>query len=179
LGGNIANASPCADTFPPLVALGARLTLRSLRGARIVGAEEFMAAPHETILEPGEILTEISFDALRARESGAFFKLGRRNALSVARMSMAIRLRREEQGTVSQVRIAAGAVFPTVRRCPEAEACLEGTRAPEDAIADAGRALAEAMVRVTGRRWSTPYKEPVVQALLRRAVAMAIAEERP
>jgi len=178
VGGNVANAASCADTLPPLVALGASLTLRSRDGSREVPAAGFVSAPYETALRPDEILTAISFHALESDERSAFRKLGRRNALSVSRLSVAVVLRRGAEGVLSDVRIAAGSVVPTVRRFPEAEACLNGSRGEDAALGAAGAALAAAMVQETGRRWSTPYKEPVVQAMVRRTVRAAL-EARP
>ncbi len=191
IGGNIANAASCADTMPPLVALGAVLTLQSCHGRREIPAAAFSSAPYRTVLQPDEILTAIAFPALRERERSAFFKLGRRNALSISRMSVAVVLERGDDGLVHRPRIAGGSVVPTVRRFPEAEACLEGISWSADAgsrgeaagghlgeaIRAAAAALAEAMVRETGRRWSTPYKEPVVQAIAARAIRAALQAE--
>lgn len=192
IGGNIANAASCADTMPPLVALGALLTLQSRHGRREVPVAAFTSGPYRTILQPDEILTAITFPALREREGSAFLKLGRRNALSISRMSVAVVLERGDGGLVRNVRIAGGSVVPTVRRFPEAEACLEGMAWTEEAgtrdeaaggrvgeaIRASAAALAEAMVRETGRRWSTPYKEPVVQAMAARAIRAALGEPR-
>jgi carbon-monoxide dehydrogenase medium subunit/xanthine dehydrogenase FAD-binding subunit len=63
---------------------------------------------------------------------------------------------------------------PTVLRFPEVERRLMANRPTDDQIVAAGRVLAEEMIRLSGRRWSTPYKEPVVAALLGRAVTRAI-----
>jgi CO/xanthine dehydrogenase FAD-binding subunit len=174
IGGNICNAASCADTLPPLIALGARLTLERASGRREVKVEDFVLAPYRTVLEPDEILTGISFPVLGHGESSAFLKLGRRNALSISRMSVAVILARGEDRVLRQVRVAAGSVLPTVRRFTEAEECLEGSAGDGAALEASGRALAEAMVGVTGRRWSTPYKEPVIQVLVRRAVVQAM-----
>ena len=178
IGGNVANAAACADTLPPLVALGATLTLRSAAGAREVAAAEFVTRPGSTVLRDDEIVTAFSFPALAEDEVSAFVKLGRRNALSISRLSVAVIARRGRGGTLADVRIAAGSVAPTVRRFPAAEACLAGSRGEAEAVAAVGAALAAEMIRESGRRWSTPYKEPVVQAMARRAVRAAL-EVRP
>jgi len=107
----------------------------------------------------------------------AFVKLGRRNALSIARMSIAVVLRRDGRGALADVRVAAGSVAPAPRRFAAVEASLRG-RAPDGQLfADAGRILAQEMIRLTGRRWSTPYKEPVVAALLARTLTEAASTE--
>jgi CO/xanthine dehydrogenase FAD-binding subunit len=178
IGGNIANAAACADTLPPLLALDARLLLSSTRGTREVDVRDFVRSPYRTILEPDEIVTGMSFRALRGDERGVFVKLGRRNALSVSRMGIACAAAFTSGGSLTNVRVAAGAVVPTVRRFPTVERCLEGTRGDPASIAAAGIALSEEMVRETGRRWSTPYKEPVVRAMLRKALAAMMEGRR-
>lgn len=177
LGGNLVNAASCADTLPPLVALGATFTLRSAEGRREVPAAGFVTAPYRTVLSSDEILTAVSVPLLREDERGAFRKLGRRNALSVSRLSIAVVCRRDGRGSLRNVRIAAGSLVPVARRFPEAEACLEGSSGEEAAIAAAGEALSAAVVRETGRRWSTPYKEPVAAAFLRRTIRAALADD--
>jgi CO/xanthine dehydrogenase FAD-binding subunit len=169
----VCNASPCADTLPPLVALGARLVLLSKRGRREVGVDEAVAAPYETVLEEDEILSEIHIPQMTPGAGSKFIKLGRRNALSISRMSFAAIVGRGDDGRMREVRIAAGSVAPTTRRFVEIEEMLTGRMPGSDLFAAAGRELAALMVRLVGRRWSTPYKEPVVAALARRALAGA------
>jgi carbon-monoxide dehydrogenase medium subunit/xanthine dehydrogenase FAD-binding subunit len=178
IGGNVCNASPCADTVPPLLALGAELVLSSAAGQRRVPMDQAITAPYRTVLADDEILTDIRFAALGERARGVFVKLGRRRALSVSRMSMAVILARRDDGRLQDVRIAAGSVTPTAQRFSEVETMLEGQVATADLFAAAGAAIASEMIRVTGRRWSTPYKEPVVAALLTRALER-VAEEWP
>jgi xanthine dehydrogenase FAD-binding subunit len=174
IGGNIMNAASCADTAPPLVALGAELTLLSVRGERRVRLEEALLAPYRTSLADDEILTDIRFAPLGEGVGSSFVKLGRRDALSISRMSVAVITSRDDEGRLRGVRVAGGSVLPTVRRFLGVEAALEGSVVSTELLERAGRAMSEEMIRSTGRRWSTPYKEPVVAALLRRAVIKAV-----
>jgi len=166
IGGNLCNASACADTVPPLVALDATLTLRSARGTRTVPAAEAIVRPYRTVLEDDEVLTDIRFAPI---ERSAFVKLGRRKALSISRMSLAVVL----SSDMSDVRIAGGSVTPVPRRFPEAEKVLTGQAPSEALYRRAGETVAAEMLQITGTRWSTPYKEPVVAALARRALRRA------
>lgn len=180
IGGNIANAASCADTMPPLVALGAVLALSSQRGTREVPVSEFIAAPYRTVLGDEEIITAITFPALAASERSAFLKLGRRNALSISRLSVAVVLDQDDAGRIRRPRVAGGSILPAVRRFAEAESCLDGMGLAADgpldeAIRAAAAALTAAMVRETGRRWSTPYKEPVAQAMVARTIRAALS----
>ena len=170
VGGNIMNAAVCADTIPPLVALGARVTLESKRGSRQMGIDELIVRPYATIARPDELLTEIRFQKLSRKARSAFIKLGRRNALSIARLSVAAVIEQNTQGEIVDARIAPGAAFSKWGRAGEAEKMLIGEKPSEELFAAAGQKVSELMIAETGRRWSTEYKEPVVAVLVRRAL---------
>jgi CO/xanthine dehydrogenase FAD-binding subunit len=170
VGGNVMNAATCADTVPPLVALGARLTLQSPRGRRTVAIAELFEKPYKTRARADEVLTDIEFAALPDGSRSAFVKLGRRNALAIARLSVAAVVRRDADGVIAEARLVPGAALPVWRRVAEAEAMLVGQRPSPELLAAAGRQVAEAMIGETGRRWSTEYKEPVIAVLVRRAL---------
>jgi xanthine dehydrogenase FAD-binding subunit len=174
IGGNICNASPCADTVPPLIALGAVLTLRSLRGARKLPLEEAILGPYRTAMEDDEVLTDICFPVPPEGSRSSFIKLGRRNALSISRMSIAVVSRLDGSGILRDVRVAGGSIASTPRRFRAVETVLEGNVPGDDLLAAAGDKMVAEMIRMTGRRWSTPYKEPVVASLLKRAVLQSI-----
>src|ERR1017187_1897646 len=81
VGGNIMNAAACADTVPPLVALGAMVTLQSKGGCRELALADLFVKPYQTKAKPNELLTTIRFPKLPPDAHSAFIKLGRRNAL--------------------------------------------------------------------------------------------------
>jgi carbon-monoxide dehydrogenase medium subunit len=179
VAGNVCNASACADTLPPLLALDARLVAHSMRGERVLPVTDAVLAPYRTALAPDEMLTRIFFDRPAPETRSVFLKLGRRNALSVSRMSIAVVARLDPGGRWRDVRVAGGSVAPTPCRFTAIERLLEGEAAGEALAAEAGARLAAEMVALTGRRWSTPYKEPVVGALLGRALGMLRAGNTP
>jgi CO/xanthine dehydrogenase FAD-binding subunit len=174
VGGNIINAAACADTVPPLIALDAQIRLKSSNEERVVPLSEFFIRPYVTVARRDEILVEIRFPKLPADARSSFVKLGRRNALSIARLSVAAIVRCDVAGVVTEVRIVPGAAFPRWRRIPEAENVLLGQKISKELAAEAGRKVSEAMISVTGRRWSTEYKEPVIAVLVRRALEACI-----
>jgi carbon-monoxide dehydrogenase medium subunit/xanthine dehydrogenase FAD-binding subunit len=175
IGGNIMNAAACADTVPPLCALEARLTLASSRGTRQFPITQFFKEPYATFARPDEVLTQISFPLPPPTERGAFIKLGRRNAVSISRLSVAAIIALDPAGVITRAVIVPGAAFPAWQRVEEAEASLLGRKAGTALFAAAGRIVAETMVRQTGRRWSTEYKEPVLAVLVRRALEACCA----
>ena len=177
VGGNIVNASPAADTVPALVALEARLRLSSRQGEREMPLEEFLIGIGKTRLEPGEVLTGIVFKALPERTGSAFVKLGRRNALSISRVSVAVIVGYEPQGlTCTDCRIAVGSVAPNPFRTRSAEkiwlncSLTRGNR--ETCVAAALREIAVTL----GQRASAGYKKEVAPALIRRAIDAALGQ---
>jgi xanthine dehydrogenase iron-sulfur cluster and FAD-binding subunit A len=170
VGGNIMNAAACADTVPPLIALGATVTLQSQRGCRELALADLFVKPYQTKAGPDELLTAIRFPKLAPGARSAFIKLGRRNALSISRLSVAAILRVGADGRIVEARIVPGAAFPTWQRAADAEQMLVGEKPAEKLFAAAGRKVSEQMIQATGRRWSTEYKEPVLAVLVRRAL---------
>jgi carbon-monoxide dehydrogenase medium subunit/xanthine dehydrogenase FAD-binding subunit len=170
VGGNVMNAAACADTVPPLVALGATVTLQSKGSCREVPLADLFVKPYQTKAQPDELLTAIRFPKLPPDAHSAFIKLGRRNALAISRMSVAAVLQIGTDGRITEARIVPGAAFPTWKRVPEAEQMLVGQKPEAKLFAAAGQKVSEEMIKATGRRWSTEYKEPVIAVLVRRAL---------
>jgi CO/xanthine dehydrogenase FAD-binding subunit len=170
IGGNIMNAAACADTVPPLIALNAKIKLLSSRGERTVELSEFFVKPYATVAQRDEILVEIRFPKLPGNARSSFVKLGRRNALSIARLSVAAVIAKTNDGMINDARIVTGAAFPKWQRVPEAESVLLGQKPSRTLFDEAGKKVSEALISFTGRRWSTEYKEPVIAVLVRRAL---------
>ncbi|MEJ5197756.1 MAG: xanthine dehydrogenase family protein subunit M [Anaerolineae bacterium] len=170
LGGNVANAAACADSLPPLACLDAVVHLRSVTGERSLPLDRFIKGPNRTALRPGELLTHFTFPVPPQGVRQAFIKLGRRNAQAISRLSMAAIGRLDQWGRVDYVRLSPGAAMPIPRRLHEVEATLLGQMPTDELLAAAGARTAEAMIAVTGRRWSTEYKEVAIRALAERTL---------
>ncbi len=175
VGGNIMNAATCADTVPPLIALGATVTLRSKNGSRKMSLADLFIKPYQTKAKPDEMLIGIQFPKLPPNVRSAFIKLGRRNALSISRLSVAAILQVGVDGRIVDARIVPGAAFPTWKRITSAERMLLGEKPSEKLFTAAGQKVSEEMIKETGRRWSTEYKEPVIAVLVRRALEVCTA----
>jgi len=176
LGGNVVNAAACADSLPPLVCLDTVAHLCSLTGERMLPVSALIRGANRTAIQPGELLTHFTFSAPPAGVRHAFTKLGRRNAQAISRLSMAAIGRLDEQGRVDYVRLSPGAAMPTPRRFPEVEGMLVGQIPTDELLAAAGARTAEVMIAVTGRRWSTEYKEVAIQALAERTLRRALGQ---
>ncbi len=164
IGGNVGNASPSADTMPPMIVHDALAVLQGVNGERRVPLEEMSAGPYKSMVRPEEIITRF---LLKPAEGlfHDFLKIGRRKALAVARMNMALLAGKDADGKIDYIRIALGSSTPTPTRMKEVEAFLYGKRPVADRLVEAARMAAEKMIAISGRRPSTVYKEKAVQGL--------------
>ena len=177
IGGNVMNASPAADTLPPLVALSATATLASVRGRRAIRVAELVTGPYRTAATPDELLVDVRFRALEPGARSAFIKVGRRRALAISRLAAAVAALFDSDARILDIRISAGAAFPTPCRIGRAEQVLLGNAYSAELAERAGREAARAMVSATGVRWSREYKEPVLAAIITRAIRQCAAKE--
>ena len=90
IGGNLGTASPAGDALPPLLVAGARVILASVRGERVVPLSEFVVGPKRNALAEDELVVAVLVDAGEARET--FMKVGPRNAMVIAVVSLAVRV---------------------------------------------------------------------------------------
>lgn len=168
LGGNLAYASPAADTAPPLLVLGAEVELVSERGTRRVPVEDFITGVRETTCCQDELLAAVRWPVPSPRSIGAFRKLALRKADAISVVSAAVIVERDEHGRCGQARIALGAVAPTPIRARTAEDLLRDQVLTPEAIAEAARLAAEATCCVDDVRASAAYRKRVVAVLVRR-----------
>jgi CO/xanthine dehydrogenase FAD-binding subunit len=174
VGGNTINAAACADGVPSLVCLDAVAHLASASGVRSLPVSELVTGANRTAIRPGEVLSHFTFPLPPAGAKQAFAKLGRRNAQAISRLSMAAAGHLDAHGCVDYVRLVPGAAMPTPRRFPAVEEMLLGQAPSEELFAAAGVKTSELMLKVTGRRWSTEYKEVAIQALAERTLRRAL-----
>ena len=167
IGGNAANASPSADTIPPMIVHDGVALIRNQHGERVVSVEHLASGPYRSALGRDEIITGFLLQPSAGKVSD-FQKIGRRRSLAVARMSMAFTVDREMNGTISFIRLALGACTPTPGRMRQAETFFMGKKMDERTLLEGARLVAEEMVKITGRRPSTVYKEEAVKGLFMR-----------
>jgi len=168
LGGNIATASPAGDTLPPLLALNARVELASRGGIRSLPLAEFLLGPGRTALAPGEIITAVCLAPPAAGVLQHFEKVGRRNALAIAVVSLAALIDRDADGGVTAARLACGSVAPTVCCAPKAAAALIGHPLDRETLGRAGKILRQEIAPIDDVRASAAYRRQVADNLLLR-----------
>lgn len=168
IGGNIANASPAADTLPPLVVLAAEVQVSSLTGSRWLPVESLLVGPSLTVLTPQELITAVRFPQRDQGFRSRYEKFGSRRALSIAIASVAVAAVQGEDGRLGEVRVALGSVSPTVVRAPQVEELLKGKVLNADLIARAAASVEGACCPIDDVRGSVWYRRQLVQALLAR-----------
>lgn len=145
LGGNIANASPAADSLPALLVYDAELTLVSVRGERRVSYPDFHTGYKTTLLAPDELILSIS---LRRQFSGYVSqarKVGARNAQAISKVCLAA-LGKMENGKIRDVRLAMGSVAPVPLRLRETEKLLTESKV-DPSLIDAARKSVQREIR--------------------------------
>jgi CO/xanthine dehydrogenase FAD-binding subunit len=173
LGGNLANASPAADSATPLLVYDAQVVLSSSTGNRILPLAEFFTGPGNTALQPGELITSIEIPTLDERSADAFIKMGKRRAMAIAIVSVAVRIALDPDGLITTARIALGSVAPTPLRAIQAEQILEGQLVSPELLQQAARAAGLAASPIDDLRATAVYRTRMVPVLVRRALMKA------
>jgi aerobic carbon-monoxide dehydrogenase medium subunit len=175
VGGNIGNASPSADSVPPLVALGATIEIASAGGTRILPVESAITGPGRTVLAAGELFTTISIPAPSKRSGNAFARFSPRSAMDIGIASVAAAVTLDDDGRCTDCRIALGAVSPAPLRAIAAEDALRGERINAAFGETAGALAAAATQPISDIRGSAAYRRAIVRVLTSRVVQQAAA----
>lgn len=169
LGGNVANASPIGDCPPVLLALDARLHLRSLKGERTVPVSGFFTGYRTTVLQPGEFIESLELPKLGAGEDLKVYKISKRFDDDISAVCLALWLKREGERVVD-VRIGCGGMAATPARALQAEQALRGRPLEEGSVEVAKAALAQDFTPLDDVRASAAYRLAVAGNLLLRAL---------
>jgi CO/xanthine dehydrogenase FAD-binding subunit len=169
VGGNLVNASPAADSVPPLFVLAARLVLRSVRGERTLPVHEFATGPGQTRLERDELLVKIILPKLQGdgQRVMVFEKVGPRKAQTIAKASVAL-CGWLNEGRWQQVRLALGAVAPTVMLAPQTAQLLMSERFDADLLRQVIDTAAAECSPIDDIRSTASYRRKLVRGLLAR-----------
>lgn len=175
IGGNIVNASPAADTVAPLLALDATLDLVGEDSRRTVALADFLKGPGRTDRRPDEVLVGVRFPNVPEATGTAFIKAGRRRAMEISVVCVAVRLSRASSGAISEAAVALGAAAPTTLRCRQAEQQLIG-RQPEDVLfREAAATAARESLPISDVRASADYRRNLIETLVERALHRCMA----
>ncbi len=175
MGGNVMSAVSSGDTIPPLMTLDAQCRLASAGGQRTVPLCDFFPGPRHTKAREDEVLVGLELPKPAPSCGMAFLKLGRRAALDLAVVSIAILLELEPGGgCIAKARAAAGAVGPTPIRLYAAERALIGAAPGEEAFASAAQAALEESSPWDDVRASRWYREEMIKVVFPRVAWTAL-----
>ena len=168
LGGNLVNASPAADGAVAALALGARIRLTSSAGERVVDAADFFQGPGQTVLQPGELLTEVIIPAQPETRMG-YRKLGQRRAEICAVASVGIVIE-TNNGTYGNVRMAMGSVAPRPILLKAADALKGQKRGDPELIQSVAEAAAGETQPIDDIRASAWYRRKATAAIVKQTL---------
>ncbi|HEY9284858.1 MAG TPA: xanthine dehydrogenase family protein subunit M [Pyrinomonadaceae bacterium] len=174
LGGNVANASPAADSPPALAAYGARLELVSASGARWLDYADFHTGYKQTAMRADELIARIRLPRAAVGAISYYRKVGTRRAQAISKVCMAATAERAG-GRLVSARIALGSVAPTVVRCRRTEELLRDQTVDAELIAAARAAIAEEIAPIDDVRSTAEYRLRVAQNLLEDFLTNAAA----
>src|SRR5690349_4746955 len=171
IAGNLITASPANDTITPLMALDASVTLQSIIGTRTIPLKDFYTGVRKTVMQPDEMMVDISFPAMEVSAHGTFIKLALRRAQAISIIDVALVLN-IQQGSIKSAAIALGAVAPTILRAPEAESYLVGKSLTDDVLDEAARLTMNSCKPIDDIRGSAAYRSEMVRVCTLRGLRL-------
>ncbi len=170
IGGNLAHADSHSDPPTALAVLDATVEIGGAQGLRTLSLGRFQRGMHETALEPGELITAVSIPPPGTDLQGIYLKFTsgspeERPCAGIAAMA------RFEDGACRELRLAVGAVSPTVVRVSEAEEMARGRPLSAELLTRIGAAAARGVTPIDDLRGTAAYKRHLVEVLARRAIA--------
>ena len=170
VAGNLCNASPAADSVPPLLTLDARVILASATGERQITLEEFLLGPRQTDRACNEILTSVFIPHPAEDARSSFEKLGARSYLVISVAMVACLLRCDIGGRIAEARIAVGAASPVAKRLRRLEEDLIGQ---DPALPMIRESHLEPLDPVDDTRGSAVYRLTAIKELCKRSIREA------
>lgn len=173
LTGNVCNASPAADSAPPLLVLDAEVTAKSVDGARVIPISGLFAGPKINNLKPNELVTEIRFPTPPANSGSAYRRIGRRRAFTLSVVGAAAYVEMDGEAC-SDARVAFGSVAETPLRVKAVEDLLRGEALTPGLMETTGEASKGHVRPITDVRGTAEYRRDMCAVLLKRALKRSL-----
>lgn len=172
IGGNICNGSPSADSLPGFLLYDAEAVLISRRGERRMMLQSFLKGPGKVDLAPGELLNGVILPPPPANSDSRYYRKSRVKGMDLSSVSVAVLAKDLNEPLKSEIRIALGAVLPTVARMKNAEEFLAANKPFDERKLDEAIAimLNEVSPRKSSLRATPEYKKEMIKVLIKQAV---------
>lgn len=177
LTGNLCNASPAADSVPAMIAAGVTLSVAGPDGSRTIAAEDIPAGPGKTTLAAGEMVTAVHLPARGVGGGDAYLRFIPRTEMDIAVVGCGVNLR-VEGDTITQTRVALGAVAPTALLVPDAGAALIGSTLDDAALEALAEAASAACNPIDDKRGTIEFRTKIAGVLAKRAAKIAYDRAR-
>ncbi|MBA4417692.1 MAG: xanthine dehydrogenase family protein subunit M [Syntrophus sp. (in: bacteria)] len=177
IGGNIVTARPAADLPPPLMAMGARVVLKSKGKERELALDDFLVGPGQTKIKSTEILVSIIVDEPPPFTGGDYIKLMHRNALEIAIVAVAVQITLDgPDGSIKNARVILSSVAPKAIHAVSAEKVLIGEKPTEKLFKKAAALASTDCTPITDIRGGAQYRCAMVETLTHRALSAALRQ---
>lgn len=170
IGGNSANASPAGDSIPALFVYEAAVVVVSKPGERKIPISDFFKGPGKTVLSKGEIIKGFELPPQGRDEKCGFVKLGQRSALAISKI-MCAGVWKIENDSITRIKLAFGAVAPTVIRAEKTEKFLNGKKPSEEVFCEAAQIAEQEVKPITDIRSTAEYRREAAGVILKRLLS--------
>ena len=173
IAGNLCNASPAADSVPPVIAARATAVVAGPNGKREVPVENIVTGPGQTSLAKGEFVVEFRIPKPKPRQSDAYLRFIPRTEMDIAVVGCAVNVTLDAGGTCTDARVVLGAVAPTQLVVADAAKALIGHKLDDATLQALDKAAQAACKPITDKRGTIEYRTKIAGVLARRAAAIA------
>ncbi len=178
VAGNLCNASPAADSVPPMIAAGAVANVIGPGGKRAVPVEAIVVGPGKTSLAKGEIIVSFTLPKRPLHSGDCYLRLTPRTEMDIAVVGCGVNLTLDGSGTCTAARVALGAVAPTPLLVKEAADAIIGTKVDAAALQKLGEAASAACRPISDKRGTKEYRIKTAAVIARRAAETALERAR-
>jgi carbon-monoxide dehydrogenase medium subunit len=174
VAGNVCNASPAADSTPPMIAAGAIATVIGPGGQRQVPVEDIVTGPGKTSLAKGEFIVSFLLPTQPPHSGDCYLRLTPRTEMDIAIVGAGVHLTLDDSGACIAARVSLGAVAPTPLLVKECADALIGTKVDDTALTRLGEAASAACNPISDKRGTKEYRIKTAAVMARRAAEKAL-----
>ncbi|MDC0196086.1 xanthine dehydrogenase family protein subunit M [Gammaproteobacteria bacterium] len=173
VGGNLCNASPAADSVPPMIAAAAIANIIGPKGSRDIPVEDIIIKPGHTSLTKGEIIVSFQLPNRPPKSGDAYLRFTPRTEMDIAVVGVAINLTLNDNGVCGSARVALGAIAPTPILDVSAAKTLVGTKLDDKALENLASAVQASCSAIDDKRGTIEFREDIVAVLAKRVAVIA------